>query len=206
MGKSKSSQSWLGERHRDQFVKLSKDLGLRSRSAFKLSEIQRRDRLLGKGATVIDLGAAPGGWAEFAAAAVGSQGRVIAVDITPMVPLSHVEFIRGDFRDQEVLDALLVALRGQGADVVLSDMSPNISGMRTIDQAQAMALAELALDLARQILRPGGSLLVKVFQGQGVDQYRRELQGFFQRVRARKPAASRGRSREFYLLGQNHQM
>ena len=204
MARSKSSRRWLKEHFDDPYVRDARAAGYRSRAAFKLLEIQAKDRLLRPGMTVVDLGAAPGGWSQVAAAAVGARGRVIATDLLEMDPLPGVEFIQGDFREQEVLDRLLNSLGVDKADLVISDMAPNISGMGAVDQPRAMYLAELALDLCREVLRPGGDLLVKLFQGEGFDAYMAELRRVFRQVRVRKPKASRARSRELYVLARNY--
>ncbi len=197
---SRSSKRWLREHHDDAFVRRARDEGERSRAVYKLDEIQRRDRLLTHGQIVVDLGAAPGGWSEFARRQVGDGGRVIAVDLLPMVPPAGVEFIQGDFTEQATLDALLARLGADRVDLVLSDMAPNLSGMQSVDQPRALQLAELAFDLARATLRPGGGLVVKLFQGQGFDQLLRDWRVAFDSVRTRKPAASRARSNEIYAV------
>jgi 23S rRNA (uridine2552-2'-O)-methyltransferase len=165
-----------------------------------LIEIQQKDRVLKPGMTVIDLGAAPGGWSQYAVTVLGSKGRMIALDILPIEPLPGIEFIQGDFRENEVLHQLLQSLGDSGADLVLSDMAPNTSGMDAVDVPRAYYLAELALDFARQVLKPGGGLLVKLFQGDGFEAYHNELKQHFSRVVMRKPKASRARSREIYAL------
>ena len=184
----------------DPYVQRSKREGYRSRSAYKLTEIDERDRLLGPGMTVVDLGAAPGGWAQVAAARVGASGRVIAIDLQPMEPVPGVRVIQGDFIARAGLAELREALAGRPADAVLSDMAPNLSGIAISDQARAMALAEAARDFARSHLQPEGVLLVKVFQGAGYDEYLRSLRAAFRKVVVRKPGASRGESAEQYLL------
>lgn len=184
----------------DQFVKRAAREGLRSRAAYKLQEINARDKLVKRGMCVVDLGAAPGGWSQLVAPLVGTGGKVLALDILEMAPIPNVEFIQGDFREQVVLEAVERALQGRGVDLVLSDMAPNISGVRATDQARWEHLSELAVDFARNFLNPGGALLVKCFQGAGVDELRRELGQLFDSVVVRKPEASRDRSREFFLL------
>lgn len=190
----------------DEFVRRAKQEGWRSRAVYKLTEIQEKDRLLKPGMTVVDLGAAPGAWSQFAAKLVGHRGRVIAVDLLPMDPVPGVDFIEGDFREQETLDALEAALGERAAGVVLCDMAPNISGLATVDQPRAMYLAELALDFARARLAPGGGLVTKVFQGEGSDALVAEARKSFGTVRMRKPKASRDRSREFYLVAGNYRV
>jgi len=204
MAKSSSSQRWLREHAEDAYVKQAQRQGYRSRAVFKLLEIDRRDHLFKPGMTIVDLGAAPGSWSQLAAEKAGAKGRVIAVDILPMEPISHVLLIRGDFREDSVLNELLAVLGGGGADLVLSDMAPNMSGMKAVDQPRAMYLAELARDLALQVLRPGGDFLTKVFQGEGTDTYVRELRAAFAKVSVRKPKASRGRSPEIYVLARSY--
>lgn len=206
MARSRSSSRWLREHFDDPYVKRAQQEGYRSRAAYKLLELDQRDQLLQRGATVIDLGAAPGGWSQIAADRVGDRGRVIALDILSMDALAGVEVITGDFTEQATLDALLQRLDGQGADLVLSDMAPNISGVRSVDQPRAIYLAELALDLAQQVLKPGGSWVAKVFQGEGFDALQQQLRTHFARVTIRKPQASRPRSREVYLVARNYRM
>jgi 23S rRNA (uridine2552-2'-O)-methyltransferase len=201
MAKSRSSKEWLKEHFDDVYVKRSQEEGYRSRASFKLLEIQDKDRLIRPGMTVVDLGAAPGGWSQVAAELVGDNGKVIASDILPMDSLPGVEFLQGDFTENEVFEALLASIGEQGADLVISDMAPNMTGMKEIDQPRAVYLAELALDLARSILKPGAYFLVKVFQGAGFQEFHRDMQASFKAVKSRKPQASRARSREIYLLG-----
>lgn len=201
MARSKSSGRWLKEHFDDRYVKQSKSDGLRSRASYKLQELNEKDRLFRPGMTVVDLGAAPGGWSQVASELIGDRGRVVASDILEMDPLPGVEFVQGDFTDDAVLEQILEALGGAPADLVISDMAPNMSGMSAIDQPAAMYLVELALDMARQVLKPGGSFLVKVFQGEGFDAYLAEMRQSFNKVVTRKPEASRARSREVYLLG-----
>lgn len=204
MKRSKSSGRWLQEHFDDHYVKQAQKDGYRSRACYKLLEIQEKDRLIKKGMNLVDLGAAPGSWSQVAAKLVGDQGRVFASDILAMDALAGVSFIQGDFRDEAVLNALLSTAGGQNIDLVISDMAPNISGTKSVDQSRAMYLAELALDFAVQVLRPGGHLLIKVFQGEGIDEYRRLVSNRFQSVKTRKPKASRPRSREIYLLAQGY--
>lgn len=200
MPRSKSSARWLKEHFDDPFVRRAQAEGLRSRAAFKLDELLQRDRLLKPGMSVVDLGAAPGGWSQLLRERLGDNGRIIALDILPMQGIGGVEFIEGDFREDAVLEALQARLNGSRLDLVLSDMAPNISGIEVADQARAMHLAELAADFAHKCLKPEGSLLVKLFQGRGFDEYLRDLRGGFARVTLRKPQASRARSREVYAL------
>lgn len=201
--KRSSSKAWLQEHRDDPYVKRAQRDGYRSRACYKLLELQERDRLLRPGMTVVDLGSAPGGWSQVAADLVGHHGRVIASDILPMDPLAGVTFLRGDFTEEPVFAQLLAEVGAVGADVVLSDMAPNMSGMPAVDQPRAMYLVELALDLALRVLRPGGTFVSKVFQGEGFEQLLKEARGGFDRVSTRKPAASRPRSREVYLVARD---
>ena len=204
--RSKSSSRWLAEHFSDSYVKRAQAGGLRSRAVFKLEEIQQRDRLIKPGMTVLDLGAAPGGWSEYVAKVLSGKGRVIALDILPMDPIPGVEFIQADFTSVEALAALRQRLEGGRADLVLSDIAPNMSGVGDVDQARIMYLAELALEFACEALRPGGSFLVKVFQGQGFQEYMRRLRDTFDEVASRKPKSSRSRSSELYLLARNYRL
>lgn len=198
--RSKSSQRWLKEHFSDPYVKKAQSEGLRSRAAYKLEELVQRDDLLSPGMTVVDLGAAPGGWSQWVRQALGEQGRVIALDILDMPGLAGVEFILGDFREDAVLAQLTDSLHGQAVDLVLSDMAPNKSGVDAVDQPRAMHLAELAMDFADAHLKPGGDFLIKLFQGVGFDDYVRQLRRRYAKVAIRKPAASRRRSPEVYAL------
>jgi len=200
VARSRSSERWLREHFKDPFVKKAQAEGLRSRAAFKLEELLERDRLLRPGMVVVDLGAAPGGWSQVAARALAGRGRVVALDILDMDALPGVEFIRGDFREDAALAALQALLGQDRADLVLSDMAPNMSGVDQVDQARAMHLAELARDFAQDWLKPGGALLVKLFHGVGFDDYVRDLRRRYDKVVVRKPAASRARSAEVYAL------
>lgn len=206
MSRSKSSARWLREHFKDEYVKRAQQAGYRSRAVYKLQEIQEKDHLLRPGMTVVDLGAAPGGWSQFAVQMVGDQGKVIALDILPVDAIAGVEFVQGDFREQEVLDRLVHVLAGRPVDLVISDMAPNISGIKAVDQPRGIYLSELAVDFAREVLTPGGHLLVKVFQGEGFDALLRELRTDFASVVSRKPQASRSRSPEIYLLARNYQV
>lgn len=201
---SKSSKRWVHEHERDVFVKQARQTQYRSRAVYKLMELDRQDHLFRPGQTVIDLGAAPGSWSQYAVQRVGVRGTVVAVDILPIEPLDDVMIIKGDFTEQKTVDDCLDLLGGNRADLVISDMAPNISGIRTTDQARSMYLAELALDFAGAVLKQGGDMLVKLFQGQGTEQYRRQLVDVFQRVKYRKPKASKDSSREFYILAQGY--
>jgi 23S rRNA (uridine2552-2'-O)-methyltransferase len=198
--RSKSSARWLKEHFADPFVQKAQSEGWRSRAVFKLEEIDRRARLLKPGAVCLDLGAAPGAWSQYAARRVGGSGRVVATDILPMPVLPGVEFVQGDFREPEIFDQVLGLLPGRQVDVLLSDMAPNLSGLDAIDQPRSMHLAELALEMAGRVLKPGGHALIKVFQGSGFAELLKDARGRFGRVRLLKPEASRARSPEIYLL------
>lgn len=200
MPRSKSSSRWLQEHFSDPYVKRAQAEGWRSRAVFKLEELIERDRLLKPGMVLVDLGAAPGGWSQVARERLGEKGRVIALDILPMQGIGGVEFIHGDFREDAVLQQLKQALDGAEVDLVLSDMAPNLSGMAAVDQPRSMHLVELAEEFAAAHLRPGGSFLTKVFQGEGFDDFVRRLRAGYQRVSIRKPKASRARSPEVYAL------
>lgn len=204
MKKSKSSHQWLDRHFNDAYVKRAQAEGYRSRAAFKLLELQEKDRLLNPGQVVVDLGAAPGGWSQVAARLVGSGGRVFALDILPMESLPGVDFIQGDFREDASVEQLRVLLAGRPVDLVISDMAPNVSGVNAVDQPRAIYLCELALEYAREVLRPGGGFVVKVFQGEGFDQYVRDVRSSFTKVATRKPAASRPQSREVYLVASGY--
>ena len=203
---AKSSKRWLRDHERDPYVRKARRSKYRSRAAYKLQEIDQRDRLFRPGQLVVDLGAAPGSWSQYAASRIGPRGRVVAVDLLPMAPVNHVQIIEGDFGDVAIAARCLEALRGRKADLVISDMAPNLSGVRATDQARSMQLAELALEFATQVLAPGGDLLLKLFQGSGADEFRKELVEHFQRVIVRKPAASKSESREFYVLARDHKV
>ncbi|TKI08918.1 23S rRNA (uridine(2552)-2'-O)-methyltransferase RlmE [Martelella alba] len=198
--RSGSSSRWLQEHFSDKYVLEAQKKGLRSRAWFKLEEIQQGDRLFRPDMTVVDLGAAPGGWSQYVATQIGGKGRIIACDILPMDPIVGVDFLQGDFRDPLVLKALLERVGEQKVQVVMSDMAPNMSGTPAVDIPKAMYLAELALDMCRDVLAPGGNFLVKVFQGEGFDEYLREIRSLFTKVKIRKPEASRARSREVYIV------
>lgn len=200
MARSKSSSRWLQEHVNDPYVKQAQKEGYRARSSYKLLELNERDRLIRPGMRVLDLGSAPGGWSQVAAALVGAKGRVLATDILPMEPLKNVDFIQGDFREETVLEQILAHLDGAQVDLIISDIAPNISGISSADQAASIYLLELALDMARRVLKPGGNFVAKMFQGAGSDEYLKELRGAFEKVTIRKPEASRPRSREVYVV------
>ena len=203
MSKSSSSRRWQAERDKDIYVKQAQLSGYRSRSVYKLAQIDERDHLFHKGMTVVDLGAAPGGWSQWVQKKLSDQVTLIALDVVPMEPLKHVTFIQGDFREQAVFEKLLMALGKNKVDLVMSDMSPNITGMKAVDQPSALLLTELARDFALDALVNQGHLLVKVFQGQGSDDYVKSLRAQFKRVVIRKPKASRSRSTEVYVLAKH---
>ena len=198
--RSKSSGRWLQEHFSDPFVQRAKSQGWRSRAVFKLEEIDRREKLLRPGQVCVDLGAAPGAWSQYALNKVGKKGRVIATDLLDVPPLPGVEFVRGDFREPEVLSAVRALCPDRAVDVVLSDMAPNLSGVDAIDQPRAMHLSELALELAAQVLKARGTALIKVFQGAGFEELVRAARQQFGAVKLLKPQASRARSPELYLL------
>jgi 23S rRNA (uridine2552-2'-O)-methyltransferase len=200
MPRSKTSKAWLREHINDPWVQKAKAEGYRSRAAFKLKQIDAKDRLLKPGMVVVDLGSTPGGWSQVAGKAVGRAGKVVAVDLLEMEPLHGVVFLRGDFFEDATWRALETELDGRRADIVLSDMAPNLSGVNVADQARSVGLAELALDAAERLLAPGGAFLVKIFHGAGFEAYVKALRERFVQVVVRKPEASRGRSAETYLL------
>ena len=200
----KSSAAWLREHFSDPYVQRAQAEGWRSRAVFKLQEIDDRDHLLRHGLQVVDLGAAPGGWSQYAARKVGGEGRVVAFDLLPITPLPGVICLQGDFREPQALEAVASALAGRSVDIVLSDMAPNTSGVEAVDQIRSLALAEAAEAFALDALRPGGYFLVKLFQGPGFDDFVRRMRGRFGKVVVRKPKASRERSPEVYLLARNY--
>jgi 23S rRNA (uridine2552-2'-O)-methyltransferase len=206
MARSKSSGRWLREHFDDVYVKRAQEAGYRSRAVFKLMELQERDRLIRPGMNIVDLGAAPGGWSQYAREVMGRTGRVVALDILPMEPLPGVTTMQADFTEETALEQLAAALAGEQVDLVLSDMAPNISGQAAVDLPRALYLAELAQEFACQVLKPGGDFLVKVFQGEGFDSYLRSLRREYQQVVSRKPKASRARSREVYLLARRREL
>jgi 23S rRNA (uridine2552-2'-O)-methyltransferase len=200
MSRSKSSQQWLKEHHDDEFVLKARRDGYRSRAVYKLIEIQLKDRVLKPGQFVLDLGAAPGGWSEYAAQFASDKGRLIAVDLLAIEPIAGVDIIQGDFTEQMTLDKILELVDKKPIDLVLSDMAPNLSGVDTVDQPKSMYLAELAFELARDCLNPKGQFVVKLFQGEGFEQFTSSLRQSFNSVKFRKPRASRPRSREIYAV------
>jgi 23S rRNA (uridine2552-2'-O)-methyltransferase len=204
--RSKSSARWLAEHASDEFVKRAQREGWRSRAVFKLAEIQQAERLLRPGMRCVDLGAAPGGWSQYAARIIGGASRIVATDILPMDAIPGVDFVQGDFRDEGVIEQVLRAIGASKVDLVLSDMAPNMSGIDAVDQPRSMHLAELALEFADRVLAPGGDVLVKLFQGAGFDELIRDARGRFGRVATKKPKASRTRSPEIYLLARQFGM
>ncbi len=200
MARSKSSQQWLKEHFADPFVKKAQAEGMRSRAAYKLEELIERDKLLRPGMVVVDLGAAPGGWSQVVRRDLGSKGRVIAMDILEMPGIAGVDFIHGDFREDEAVSRLEALIDGASVDLVLSDMAPNMSGVDSVDQARAMYLSELAVEFADKHLKKGGNFLIKLFMGEGFDAYMKDLKTRYTKVSTRKPAASRRRSNEVYAL------
>lgn len=206
MARSKSSRRWLQEHFADEYVKKAQREGYRSRAIYKLEEIQLKDRLIRPGMTIVDLGAAPGGWSQYATRLLDGRGRIIATDILPMDSLPDVEFIQGDFREESVFAALLEAIGEKPVDLVMSDIAPNISGVEAVDQPSSMYLAELAVDLAGRVLTPGGDLLFKAFQGEGFDALVKDLRSRFTKLVIRKPKASRPRSREVYVLARGYKL
>ncbi|MGA0085691.1 MAG: 23S rRNA (uridine(2552)-2'-O)-methyltransferase RlmE [Steroidobacteraceae bacterium] len=204
MARSKSSGSWLRRHVTDPYVQLAQKEGYRSRSAYKLIELNEKDRLLRPGMWVMDLGSAPGGWSQVAARAVGAKGRVLATDILAMDPIAKVDFIQGDFTSDEVVEKIMAWLGDEKFDVIVSDIAPNLSGIDVADQARSIYFLELALDTVRLALKPGASFIAKMFQGQGSDEYLKELRKSFQKVSIRKPKASRPESREVYIVSKDY--
>ena len=206
MTRTKSSRRWLHRHFSDSYVQRARTEGYRSRAAFKLLEIQEKDRILAPGMRVLDLGAAPGGWSQAAARIIGPRGWIVALDLLPMEPLPEVAFVQGDFRDEASLAELRRTLEGEAVDAVLSDMAPNMSGNHAVDQPRMIYLCELALDLAKELLNPGGSLVVKTFHGEGFEGFHKEMRASFRRVASRKPKSSRARSRELYLVATGYSL
>jgi 23S rRNA (uridine2552-2'-O)-methyltransferase len=204
MARSKSSNDWMDEHFNDHYVMKAKEEGYRSRACYKLMEIDDKDKLIKPGMTVLDLGSAPGGWSQVAVQRVGDHGMVVASDILPMDGIAGVTFLQGDFTEEAVFDELMTIIGDRQVDLVISDMAPNMSGMSAVDQPSAMYLVELALDMARQVLKPGGSYAAKVFHGEGFDEYLKGMRSSFQKVVTRKPDSSRARSREVYLVAKGY--
>ncbi|MGR8979907.1 MAG: 23S rRNA (uridine(2552)-2'-O)-methyltransferase RlmE [Gammaproteobacteria bacterium] len=206
MARSKSSNRWMQEHFDDPYVKLAQTQGFRSRAVFKLKEIQEKDQIIKPGMNIIDLGAAPGGWSQYARQLIGPDNKLIALDILPMEAIAGVDFILGDFREQSVLDELYLKLNGAPVNLVLSDMAPNMSGNKSVDQMRSLYLAELALDMAKSVLGNGGTFLVKLFQGEGFEAFYRTVQNSFAKVAIKKPKASRPRSNEVYILARGFKL
>ncbi len=204
--RSASSKKWLQEHVNDKYVKEANKRGLRSRAYFKIEELQKKDKLMKPGDTVVDLGAAPGGWCQYVVNELGDNGTLIACDILPMDSMAGVDFLQGDFREEAVLNALLDRIGGKNVDLVMSDMAPNLSGNDTVDQATSMYLVELALDMCHQVLKQNGKFVVKVFQGEGFDQFMADVKSAFKVVKIRKPESSRARSREVYLVATGYKL
>jgi 23S rRNA (uridine2552-2'-O)-methyltransferase len=200
MPRSKSSSRWLKQHFNDPYVKRAQKEGLRSRSAYKLLEIQEKTNLIKPGMTIIDLGAAPGGWSQLVSRLVGTTGKVYALDILPMEDLCNVEFLQGDCREESVMHKFLQRVQSKPIDLVISDMAPNFSGVRSVDQPRSIYLAELALDFAQKVLKLKGSFIIKTFQGEGFEIFLKDLKSLFTKVTIRKPSASRGSSAEVYLV------
>lgn len=201
MARSKSSAEWLREHVEDIYVQKAQQDGYRTRASYKLIELDEKDQLIKPGMVILDLGAAPGGWSQVVGRKLNGNGVIIASDILPMDPIADVDFIQGDFTEQSVFDQIMEAVGGRPVDLVISDMAPNMSGVASIDQPGSMYLVELALDMARQVLKPNGQFVAKVFQGDGFDEYVKDVRESFSKVMIRKPKASRPRSREVYLVG-----
>lgn len=206
MSKKKPNKQWVQSQNKDHYVKQARESHYRSRAVYKLQEIDQKDQLIKPNDCVVDLGSAPGSWSQYASERVGANGRVIAVDILAMEPVDRVLFVLGDFTDETIEKVCIGHIGEQGADLVISDMAPNLTGIRTTDQARSMALAELVYDFCHQILKPGGDLLIKLFEGAGTNEYRQLLKEHFAKVMTRKPGASRDQSREFYVLARSYRL
>lgn len=204
MSKNKSSKRWLQTQNKDLYVKKARKLDFRSRAIYKLQEIDEKDQLIKPNYCVVDLGSSPGSWSQYLSGIIGSSGRIVAIDILPMNPIEQVLFISGDFTDEIIQKQCLKEVGEYGADLVISDMAPNLTGIRVTDQSRNMAIAELVYDFSTQILKPGGDLLVKLFEGDGTYEYRQLLKEKFAKVLVRKPKASRDQSREFYVLARSY--
>ncbi|MAJ91566.1 MAG: 23S rRNA methyltransferase [Legionellales bacterium] len=206
MTKSKSNKQWLQSQNQDFYVKKARELNFRSRAVYKLMEINQKDRLIKPNHCIVDLGASPGSWSQYLSSIVNSHGQIIAIDILPIEPIKHVKFISGDFADENVQKKCLRQVGNNGVDLVISDMAPNLSGIKEVDQCRNIALAELVYDFCTQILKPGGDLLIKLFEGEGTQGYRELLKQKFDKVLMRKPKASRDKSREFYILARSFRL
>jgi 23S rRNA (uridine2552-2'-O)-methyltransferase len=204
MARSKSSNDWMDEHFNDHYVMKAKEEGYRSRACYKLMEIDDKDKLIKPGMTIVDLGSAPGSWSQVAVNRAGDHGLVVASDILPMDGIAGVTFLQGDFTEETVFDELMTIIGNRQVDLVISDMAPNMSGVSAVDQPGAMYLVELALDMARQVLKPGGNYVAKVFHGEGFDEYLKDMRSSFLKVVTRKPESSRARSREVYLVAKGY--
>jgi 23S rRNA (uridine2552-2'-O)-methyltransferase len=202
----KSSGSWRDRQERDPYVQQARRDGWRSRAVYKLEQIDQKERFLRPDMVCVDVGSAPGGWSQYVTRKLKGRARIVAMDILPMDSLPDVEFIQGDFQDEAVFEQMLAATGDQGVDLVMSDIAPNITGTRVVDQPRSMYLVELALDFARRVLKPGGSFVCKVFQGEGIDEFVIDARSSFERVKVMKPKASRAGSREVYLVARNYQL
>jgi len=205
LGKKGSSGRWLQEHRKDEYVLQAQREGYRCRAVYKLLELLERDQMIKRGQRILDLGAAPGGWCQVASKLLGPEGQIVAVDLLEMEPIEGVTFIKGDFREDEVLERILSSLQGE-ANLVMSDLAPNISGIRSVDQSRCMYLAELALDCAAKVLTPGGSFVTKLFHGEGFDLYVKNSRSMFSQVKVKKPRASRSRSRETYMVARGYEV
>ena len=206
MVKGSSKKHWLTRQQKDPYVRQAQQSHYRSRAVYKLIEIDEKDHLFKQGQTIVDLGAAPGSWSQYVSEKIGNKGRLIAIDILPIQPIDNTLFIKGDFTEQSVYEQCLQAIESTRADLVISDMAPNLSGIRAADQARSLCLAELSFDLAKTVLKKGGDMLVKVFEGEGTDTYRHDLKEHFAKIVVRKPKASRDDSREFYVLARTFRL
>jgi 23S rRNA (uridine2552-2'-O)-methyltransferase len=206
MARGSSKNNWLARQQRDPYVKQVQQSHYRSRAVYKLIEIDDKDHLFKQGQTIIDLGAAPGSWSQYVSEKIGDKGRLIAIDILPMEPIKNTLFLEGDFTERLVYEQCLQMMENSKADLVISDIAPNLSGIRAADQARSLYLAELSFGLAKNVLKKGGDMLIKVFEGEGTDTYRHDLKEYFEKITARKPKASRDDSREFYVLAQTFRL
>jgi 23S rRNA (uridine2552-2'-O)-methyltransferase len=206
MSKPRGGRSWIERQERDPYVQQARRDGWRSRAVYKLEQIDQKERLLHKGMLCVDLGAAPGSWSQYVTEKLNGDVRIVAVDLLPMDSLASVEFVEGDFTEEEVLDQMRAAIGDTPVDLVISDMAPNISGNRAVDQPRSMYLAELAMELCREVLKPGGDFVCKLFQGEGIDEYIVAARAAFKRVKVMKPKASRPGSREVYLVARNYRL
>ena len=206
MSKKSSNKNWLQRQNKDQYVKQARDSHYRSRAVYKLQEIDQKDKLIKPGFRVVDLGSAPGSWSQYVSEKIGANGQLVAVDILPMDPIDNVKFIEGDFTESDIEKVCLEQIGEQGADLVISDMAPNLTGIRATDQARSMGLAELVYEFCQNALKPGGDLLIKLFEGEGSHEFRQLLRKKFVKVMTRKPGASRDNSREFYVLARSYEL